>query len=717
MSMSDSRTGWLPGALLAAGLALAGPPAFGQDEAQSGESAPYPLPARADGAEWACESCPFAYGAAGETWIGLGYVSDDSFEFGNYRGYEDGVFGVLGVDAFYRAEDGRYLEVYGDRLGLDSRDLVVEGGRQGRYSAWFEYDAIPFSRVEGTRTVFVGAGIDDQRLPADWVFADNTRLMTALDDSLRAVDVGHDRETLSLGFELGGESPWRYRMEAGQSTKEGSVIRGGSFMFRAAELLAPVDYETTRVEAAIGYVQDTWELEAAYTLSTFDNAHESLRWQNPYTPFLGATEGQLAASPDSEAQQLMLSGSWRHARWLTIAGQVAMGRLEQDEPFLDYTRNANLLVPALPRSNLDGEVDTQAANLRITGALTERLSAKAEFHYDERDNQTPRDAYLQVVTDLFVTEERVNEPYSYERQSAEATVDYELFSRLDLSASAEREEMERSFQEVEDTETDLYTLQARSRPFDDLGVNLKLTREERTNDLDPALLGPTVNASLRRFHFADKERDAARLMLDYALGERWMAGVFAEVAEEEFSDTRVGLSDARAESYGLDLSAALSDSVSAYGFVSFEQLEADIRGADMLDPNDLSGDPWRAEQNDEFRTVGFGVEFRDLPGNWVRGALDFTYAGADGEIVVATGEPAPDFPDLRTRRYSMEASLERVLKEHWNLGLSWLVARFPEDSFFVDGVEPDTVPTLLGLGERTPDETVHVIRAMLRYSF
>lgn len=349
--------------------------------------------------------------------------------------------------------------------------------------------------------------------------------------------------------------------------------------------------------------------------------------------------------------------------------------------------------------------------------LTDRLSTKAEFHYDERDNQTPRDAYLQVVTDLFVTDERVNEPYSYERQSAAATVDYEVFSKLDLSASVEREEMERTFQEVEDTETDLYTLQARSRPVADLGINLKLTREERTNDLDPALLGPTVNSSLRRFHFADKDRDAARLMLDYALGERWIAGVFAEVADEEFNDTRVGLSDARAESFGVDLSAALSDSVSAYGFVSIESLEADIRGADMLDPNDLSGDPWRAEQNDDFRTVGFGVEFRDLPGDWVRGALDFTYAGADGEIIVNKVEAAPGFPELRTRRYSMEASMERVLREHWNLGLSWLVARFPENDFYRDGVEPDTVPTLLGLGERTPDETVHVIRAMLRYSF
>ena len=685
-----------------------------EPEEKAGADRQTSMPEPPDLRRWQCRNCPLVEGWTGSVLFGGGYISDDFFEFGNYRGLEDqGAFVELGADLIYRGDDAKYVDIYGQRLGLDSRTLLIEGGKQGSYRLSLGWDEINYLREDDALTPFLNAGSSNQTLPADWVLAGTTGGMTALEENFRSVNIGSDRNILSLGIEFGGKSPWRYRADFERTSREGNPIRGASFIFRAAELAAPVDYTTTKLDAGIAYVKDRWQLEASYNLSHFDNDNQALFWENPFTGIFGAQLGQLAEPPDNQFHQVMLSGSWNQSRYLTLAGQVAIGRMDQDEPLLQPTVNPNLVNPGLPRARFDGEVNTRIANFRATSNITRDLRARFQFRYDERDNDSSRDSFTQVITDTFVTGEVVNEPFSYDRISAEATVDYRVLSRLDLSASAKRKEMDRTLQEVEETTTDSYTLQARSNPVDSLNLRAEFKREERDNDLDPTLLGPTVNPDLRRFHFAEKERDAYRFSADYALLENLFAGVYVELADEEFEDVDIGLSNARSESYGLDLSANFTQHASAYAFVSFEELEADIFGADNID-----GAPWQGSQDDKFRTIGFGFTFDQLPGKWVRGSLDLSYASADGDIdIVKRGVDAPEFPELKTRRFTLEASIERALRENLGLRFNYLVGKLTEDDFFRDGVEPNTVPTLLSLGELTPDGTIHVISAMVRYRF
>lgn len=693
------------------GLLVFGTPALAQDRAASRQEDPETN--GPDTSEWICEDCPFAYGLSGSVLFGAGYVSDELFKFGNYRGLErEGIYGAAGVDLRYRAPDARYLDIYGERFGLDSRTLSVEGGRQGRYDLRLEYGEIPYFRANDTRTIFEGAGTANQTLPAGWVRGGTTDEMTTLADSLHDIDIRHKRKTLGLTFEVNRKSPWRYRAHVQQTRKEGNSIQGASFIFRAARLAAPVDHETTRVETTIGYVRDRWQMEAAFHLSRFDNDHRSVRWQNPFAGINGADQGELAQPPHNQFHQFMLSGSWHHSKMLMLSGHVAVGRGEQDEQFLAPTLNTSLASPALPRSNLDGRVDTRIANLRATSNLTDRLRAKLQFHYDERDNSTPADAFVQVVSDTFVTGERLYEPYSYERTSVNATVDYRVASNLKVTASATLKEMERTLQEVENTDTNLYSFKVRAAPVPRLNLKMEVSREERNNDLDPARLGPQVNPDLRRFHFAEKERDSLRLVADLAVRDNLVASVFAEFTDEEFSDTEIGLSKGRVESYGLDVSATFSRHVTAHAFVALESLQADILGADNIEDA-----PWRARQDDDSRTAGIGLSFGDLPGKWIEGRLDFTYSSADGDIKVEKSGSAPPFPALETSRMTLEASAERELGEHLNLRFGYLVGKLTEDDFYRDDVEPDTVPNLLGLGEQTPDGTVHVVSVLLRYRF
>jgi hypothetical protein len=89
--------------------------------------------------------------------FGLVYVDDDSFRFGRYRGLEEsGGYGVLNFDWYHRAphdsDDPVYTRVQASNLGLDTRRLELEHGRQGRYAVRAEYAELPTRRYDSGST-------------------------------------------------------------------------------------------------------------------------------------------------------------------------------------------------------------------------------------------------------------------------------------------------------------------------------------------------------------------------------------------------------------------------------------------------------------------------------------------------------------------------------------------------------------------------------------
>jgi MtrB/PioB family decaheme-associated outer membrane protein len=713
MSVKDRDYGLKLNALTVACLVALGPQAWAQQDATvDGEDTT--SSGGPDTSQYLCERCPFPEAWTGYVLFGGGYVSSDFSDFGDFGGLEEkGLYAGLGADLIRRWADGRYLDLYADRLGLNSRTLSLQGGRQGDYDVHLDYAEISRFRTMEAQTIFVGAGTANQQLPPGWVREVSTDQMPLLQDSLRNHTIGTDRKTLGLGLAWQRQSPWNYRLDVERTRKEGSRIQGAPFIFHAAELVAPVDFQTTRVDAAVGYAGKNWELETAYNLSMFSNRRPVIRFENPFTGMtIGDDAGELSQPPDNQFHQLMLSGSWRHSRWMTLAGQVAIGRAEQNEQFLQPSVNPQFADIGLPRNDLDGRINTRIANVRLTSNLTNRLNARVQVRYDERDNATPTDSFVEVATDTFLGRSRTNRPFGYERLNMNAALNYRLSSAYRLGAMVERREMKRTFQEVHETTTDGWSVFARATPFSRLSLNARYTHEERSNDLDPALLGPQETPTLRRFHFAEKEREAYRLSADYAITDNLVAGLYYENAREDFRDTEIGVSKGRDEIYGLDLSLSLGNGITAHAYVAEEFLRADIHGVDMN-----IGEPWMVRQKDDFRTAGFGLSFNKLPGQWIQASLDFTYARADGELLVDKRGSAPAFPELETRRLTLEASAERKLNENLDLRLAYAFGKLAEEDFYRQDVTPDAVGALLSLGFQPLDRTVHVGSIMLRYRF
>ncbi|MDH3899842.1 MAG: MtrB/PioB family decaheme-associated outer membrane protein, partial [Gammaproteobacteria bacterium] len=337
------------------------------------------LPAHAaepavDTSKWRCKYCEFEEGYSGELEFGAGHVSEDSFKFGEYTGlHNEGGFFVGNADIRYRGEDAAYMDLSVTDAGLESRSLDIEGGKQGKYKLFLQYDEIPHYISDSAKTPFRGTGGESLRLPAGWVTAPTTAGMTELDTSLRDVDLETERKRIGVGMSFIPASRWEYAVKYRHETKDGERGRAGTFFFNSSKLVAPVDYETDQLDVSASYTRKKWQAKIAYYGSLFHNNKESLKWQNPYTPTVaGADTGQLALAPDNQFHQLIASGGYQLADRTRAVGDVAIGRMKQDESFFAATQNPNLAVP-LPRSKADMQVDTLTANFRLISSLTDKL--------------------------------------------------------------------------------------------------------------------------------------------------------------------------------------------------------------------------------------------------------------------------------------------------------------------------------------------------------
>lgn len=670
-----------------------------------------------DTSRWRCRLCPFESGWSGSVTAGAGYVSDDSFEFGDYTGLEEqGVYPILGGEVRYRGEDAGYLELSADNLGLESRSARIEGGRQGSYRLYLEYDNLPHYIADDAETVYRGSGSSNLTLPGGWTRGDTTADMTALDGSLHGEDIEQERETIGLGAGVKQGDNWRYNLDYRRFTQEGNRVQGGNFLLRSSLLVMPVDYVTEEMDASVGYVTDRWQLELAYHGSFFTNNDESVTWDNAFASVTsGDDRGRMSTPPDNSFNQLLLSGAWRPDNdWLSTSARVAYGRMEQNEDYLPSTINPTISSPALPRDSLDGRVDTLTANARARAVPWRPLSITGEVYYDERDNRTPRDEYVQVMTDQYVADTRSNRPYSFEKTGASLDADYRVLPRLTLSAGAGREDYERTYQEVERTRTDKYSAGLRTGPWADVQLRLRQTREDRegTDDYETLDLMPAENPRLRKYHLADRVRDVTSANISWSPSAWANVGLSADYAEDDYDDSDIGLTGATDVSYGLDVSLVPAEDMTAYGFVAHQRIDSDIDGRD-----NVTGAPWSAQLTDVIRSVGIGGEIRDFLRDGLDLGLDLTYTRSRGETDMDKRGVAPPFPDLESDLRSIGLFTNYRVSETTSLRLDYRYEKYRTKDFYYDDVAPDTISNVLTLGRESPDYDVHVIGLSARYRF
>jgi MtrB/PioB family decaheme-associated outer membrane protein len=664
-----------------------------------------------DTSQWKCKYCAFEEGLSGTVEAGLGYVSKDSFKFGEYTGLnQQGGFFVGNASARFRGEDAAYWNVDASDLGLDSRSLNAEGGRQGTYKVYLKYKELPHFISDSVRTPFAGAGSDTLTLPSGWVYNASTAGMTALGSSLHRYDLDTQRKRLGVGVSLIPAPQWQYAIDFRHETKQGAQRIAGTFSIStSAQLIEPVDYETDQLDVSASYTGNKWQAKFGYYASVFRDNHTSLTWQNPYAS--GST-GQLALPPDNQFHQLLASLGYQVSERTRATADLAFGRMTQDENFLAPTLNTGLAVPALPRNSLDGKVNTLDANLKLSSVVTDRLRLSAAGIYHDRDNRTPQADFPWVTTDTTVRSARAYLPYSFTQETLKLSADYRLLKNIRTSVGFDNDSHKRTFQETDKTRENTFWGKVSAQARDNVDLTFKAAHSKRDQSGYTAVSDITVteNPLLMKYYMANRTRNSAGLRVDVA-GEAVNFGFGVDIAKDGYPDSTLGLTSGRDFNLNGDASVLLTKKTSLHFFLSHEEIHSRQVGSQAFSTPD-----WSGENDDTVDVAGFGVKRAVMTKKLDIGA-DYTLTQSHGAVTVNTAAPTPPFPDLMSRLDSVKFYATYRLKDNMSLQGAYWYERYHSENWALDGVAPDTIANVLAFGEQPPSYHVNVITLALRYRF
>ncbi len=676
-------------------------------------------PAAPDTSEWTCSKCPFDKGYRSAVELGAGYVDDASAKFGDYTGLdEDGAYVLAGAEGKASTDSGYTLSYELTDLGLDSREARIDGGKQGQYEFGLFYDRIPHTIFDTTSTVFGGVGSRSLTLPAGWVTAGSTGAMTALDDSLRQVDVGVDRDRYGAygGFWWGQNLA--FSLDYRRDVRDGVRSQLAAIGSVSTELLRPVDDTTDRLDAKVRYQGSRWFAEVGYSASIYETNASYLRWQNPFNPMApGAEDGQMALAPDNDYHELALSAGWYGMPGNTaITLSAATGTGSQDMSLLPYTVNPLVATDALPVSNLDGDMTVMRAGLTITSRPLDRLRLRGAVTYDERENDSKQAVFTSVIhTDAFpVADDRTNPVYGYDRTRVLGSADYEVYDALTLGLGGEYRDTGRTgtAREVSSEQVLDGWGRLQYRPNGYLGFVVRGGAEERDPDKYDTDVGDAYgqNPLMRKYYMAYRYRSYGEFLANATFGKLPLAlSASAFYADDDYTQSELGLISGLDRRYALDLTWTVNEKVTAYVSAGQEKIDSDTRGSTTFSTPD-----WHGDVADDFRTYGGGITAR-LGG---KSRLDLSYTRAEGESdTTITGVAGGGFPTVTSELDSFEADFTYSFSDRLDLVLGWQYESFDSDDWAWAGIDPDTLPTILSLGADPYEYDVNYVTATVRYFF
>lgn len=673
--------------------------------------------AAVDTSQWKCESCPFdkEVGFSATVEGGVGAVSEDSARFGDYTGLDEkGAFLVAGGAARYRGARGLYGSVTASDLGLDSRSVAAEGGREGLVALRLGYSEIPRHLTDTALTPFLDNGSAVLVLPAGFPAVDTASMPLA--GTLQPVELGYKRKRFDAGAMGFAGQGFSYGASWRRDVRDGTQRIAGSFFSSSSHLVAPLDQVTDQFEVSTSFFSHRFQARLAGLVSRFRNGQESLTWANPFTPVTtGGNTGQLALAPDNKFLQIEGSAGLDVTPRMRASGDFAVGRMSQDAAYLAPTLNANLAPAAMasmPAQSLDGRVDTFNASVKVTATPIDPLRLNASYARNVHDNRTESANYPAVSTDTFLgAVARANQPFSFTQDRFKLNADYRATRRLRGSIGAEHDIRERTLQEVVTTRETTFWGKIGAQALENLSLSLKLSHAERSSSTYgiATWVNPPENPLLRKFNLAERTRNMAGVRADTTFAEIVSVGLNFDLADDDYEQSTIGLLDGRSVNVGGDVSVAVTDQTQLLLFAQSERIRSRQAGSQVFAQPD-----WSAHTRDVVNVAGLGIKHSTLKGKLELGA-DFTVSRSRSDVTVQTGPSEPPFPTARTSLESLKLRATWRVKDNLSLIGNYWYERYKAEDWRLDGVLPATIPNLLAFGEQSPRYRVHVFSLALRY--
>ena len=414
--------------------------------------------------------------------LGLGNVSSDSYNFGQYNGLgKSGLFGIgklslQGGDAYGQGSGIRRWSVDGTNLGTDIRAVDASIRDQGHWLLGLSFtqqyhDIADFSTpLQGSMggnvfTLPPAFGTISTARPATAVPYGTQVLTPAQVAFFRKVNVHTNRNNtgVTVGYNLnphwGVVFDWNHIEQTGaklissgtdeNNSAAGATLSRYSTAGEAIQMLMnPTNYTTDNIDLALNWAGIKAFGTVSYYGSHFVDHYSTVSFPNPYTR--GATANglplgapypvdALSTPPSNDFNQINFTGGYSLTPTTHLAGGYSYGRSTQNA---GYVNQDQMQPGGLPVSSLHGLVVISHADLKLTNQTTKDLTLSGGINYNEHDNQTP--AYTYSFFDLGAgPETSISIPLSYKKTRGSLAGDYRITSEQRLHVGYEYTDTQR----------------------------------------------------------------------------------------------------------------------------------------------------------------------------------------------------------------------------------------------------------------------------------
>ena len=702
---------------------------------------------------------------SGEIAIGLSVLSDDSYRFGRFNGVVDQglepLFSLqLQSQPYWNSVDPRYASFSLEYLGAESINASAEIGRVGEQVLAIDYRKLSNFTYQETVTPFIGNS--NLLLPTNWqTTGGTTQDFTNVSDLLQSKALYSQRDRWSFSFddyfsnENNTGKEWLFNFDYRRESKQGrralaATMGSTGGNARAAILALPIDFETNVVELGLQKNTANATYGLAYSISYFTNAKEQIRWANPFgqvaqwAPTVGFPDGygQLALEPDNTAQQLQFNIG-HHFNSTSIALDISRGKMTQDQSFLPYTINSNLLVTTpLPSDDLDGEIATTYINLRLNSRPLPQLHLVARYRFDDRDNKTPQYTFFPISGDAedqgTITDARINRPYSYTNQTLNVDANYRLSRGIKLKSGVEYKKIDRNFSEVDKTDEETWSTGIVFNRWSSVNLSVNLLQAERDSDkyignkpyIDTHAPG-TIDAAdfenhplLRKYYLTDRQRQQAQIRIDWFAANAMSVGLGAAHNNDKYDDDYFGLNNAKVFTVSLDSTYQINEDLQLTAFVAQDSYDTEQAGRSFtaapgqyLDPNRN----WNVVSNDTFKSAAINLDRKGIkvPGQWhnflaattMDTGLEISYSRSESDFNTNTGTglSVTPLPNVSTRLTSYRWYLRLITPSRAHINFALQHENYQSKDFAFDYLGPASIANVLTLGEESPNYSLNWI--------
>ena len=577
------------------------------------------------------------------------YSSTDSARFGQYNGlntqgfYGLGGFDVRGGDGYDASKDSALRwKLNGSDLGTTSRNLGAAISEQGKWKVNLGYDELQHNITDTYQTPLQGTpGGNNFTLPTNFgsintssppaAAVNGTRNLTP--NQLGAFQteneyVNRKNGSLSTSYtfspQFSAQIDYNHLDQSGAKligtgAQGGIALSGKPATTGKAEainiLMNPTSYTTDNVNAALNWIGDKGHLTAGYYGSIFHDDYNSLNWQNGMATAASGCTGSncytnntMSTAPSNSLHQANLTGGYNFSSATKLAGGFSYGYNQQNSSFAPTNimqpngSSSNMMQGGLPRSSLNGVVETTHGDLKLTNQSIKDLNLSAGFKFDERDNRTPSSAYnyynigassltpgttASPNTALY---QGVNTPYSNRKMQYEAIADYRLTKGQNLNLTYGHESIKRWCDGVvggaqcvasPSTEEDKIGLTYRLKLVDTVnfnaGYNYANRRADTANFLanagnyasTTAISSSALNAGnylgFVAYPYASRSQNMGKVGVNWQVTEKLDMTVNGRYSYDDYN-AALGVQNAHAASVNVDTTYSYTDngSISAY---------------------------------------------------------------------------------------------------------------------------------------------------------